>query len=182
MDSQRAPPWIITMRLLRAGQLTMRRESSTTWIRSLAGYRHRDALRDFVERAEAEIHPAAVILFGSLARGDFYSHSDADVCVVLSCAVHPFLADTPDVRGYDPTGIVEPVVFGREQFLQMLRDANPLALEIAVDGVLIAGEAQFAARIEEALAEACARFGLKRHAGGWTFSLAPTAGRPESSP
>ena len=161
----------------------MRRESLTTWTRSLARYGHRDALRDFVERVEEEIHPAAVILFGSLARGDFYSHSDADVCVVLSSAVHPFLADTPDVRGYDPTGIVEPVIFGHEQFLQMVREANPLALEIAVDGILIGGEAQFASRIEEALAEAYARFGLKRHAGGWTFSLSPpTAVRPESSP
>ena len=149
----------------------MRRESLTTWTERLAGYNHKDAVRDFVERVETEIHPLAVILFGSLARGDFYRHSDADVCVVLPCAVHQFLADAPDVRSCDPTGIVEPVVFGRKQFLQMLREANPLALEIAADGVLLTGETEFADQVEEALAETCARFGLKRHTGGWTFSV-----------
>lgn len=148
----------------------MRKESLTTWAKRLAAYNHRDALRDFVERNEAEIHPVAVILFGSLAREDFYCHSDADVCVILSCAAHPLFADEPDVRNCDPTGIVEPVVFGREQFLQMLSEANPLALEIATDGVLLAGEAEFADQVEETLAATRARFGLKRHPGGWTFS------------
>lgn len=148
----------------------MRRESLTTWTKRLAGYNHKDALRDFVERAGAEIHPVAVILFGSLARGDFYCHSDADVCVVLPYATHQFLADEPDVRSCDPTGIVEPVVFSHEQFLQMLHEANPLTLEIAADGVLLAGEEEFADQVEEALAETRARFGLKRHPGGWTFS------------
>ncbi|PYJ68670.1 MAG: hypothetical protein DME76_11545 [Verrucomicrobia bacterium] len=46
-------------------------------------YPHVDELQQFVESV-SRLHPLAVILFGSLATGEFTQHSDADVAVIFA--------------------------------------------------------------------------------------------------
>lgn len=62
----------------------MRTGSWHSFAPSFKGYVHAEAVGRFVERAAQELRPLALVLFGSLARGDYHQRSDADFCVVLA--------------------------------------------------------------------------------------------------
>jgi predicted nucleotidyltransferase len=131
----------------------------------LPGYEHLEALISFVRRVQ-DLQPAAVILFGSLAKGNYYLRSDADICVILS---------QPQVswaEGYELVaalneGVVQKLVYGAEQFLQMIRDANALALEVCHDGWALAGEEGYVRRVEETFWQTKRRWGLVKTESGW---------------
>ncbi len=148
----------------------MQRRSWDSLAASLEGYAYAEAVGCFVERATHELHPLALILYGSLARGDYHQRSDADLCVVSAeSAVSPF-------EGYDrasacdPSGVVQPVVYGADQFRQMVRQANGLALEIVADGVFLAGDEAFRLEIEELTREVREWLGIERTPTGWSIS------------
>lgn len=61
----------------------MRKESLNLLKKRLDRCEFREELTDFLERV-IELEPVAVILFGSLARGDHLEDSDADVAVKLN--------------------------------------------------------------------------------------------------
>lgn len=136
-------------------------------------YAYAAAVGRFVARAAQELQPLALILFGSLARGDYHRRSDADFCVILAEAPPKPLAAYTRVVACDPTGVVQPVVYGREQFLQMLHQANGLALEVTADGVFLAGSEAVYQEIEQAIAQTRERLALVRTPSGWRI------GRPE---
>jgi len=133
-------------------------------------YAHAEAVGRFVERATQELRPLALILFGSLARGDYHQRSDADFCIVLP--------DTPRLpfEGYDrvvacdPSGVVQPVVYGPDQFRQMVRQANGLALEVMADGLFLAGDEAFRQGIEQLAAQVRQQLGIERTPTGWRIA------------
>jgi len=63
----------------------MRRRSlaSASLRREFPRYPYWDELEGFLAELKRRFEPSAVVLFGSLARGDFTQHSDIDVLVVL---------------------------------------------------------------------------------------------------
>ncbi len=142
-------------------------------------YAYTEAVGRFVERAAQELRPLALILFGSLAKGDYHQHSDADFCAVL--------ADTPrsPFEGYDrvvacdPSGVVQPVVYGPDQFRQMVRQANGLALEVMADGIFLAGDEAFRQEIEQIAAHTRERLGIERTLTGWRIARPALIGERE---
>ena len=72
----------------------MRKASWDTFAPSSERYDHTEAVGRFVACAARELFPLALILYGSLARGDYHARSDADVCVVLD-------GDPGFFEGYD---------------------------------------------------------------------------------
>jgi len=148
----------------------LRRSSWTTWQSSLRDYEHRAAVADFVRRVREELAPLALLLFGSLAKGEYHTFSDADVCVILSASeVHPF--DGYDrVAALDPTGIVQPVVYGRDQFKRMIGEGNGLALEVMHHGIALAGDEGFLTELETAWERAQDRLGLQKTPTGWRIT------------
>ena len=97
--------------------------------------RHRAALRERLIaalRAHHTAHPPAeaerVILFGSVARGDFDGASDADVLIVAD----RFPDDPPWSVGERGVDLLH---WTPAQWAKALADRNPFALEIARDGV-----------------------------------------------
>lgn len=148
----------------------MRKQSWNSLAPSFKGYLHTEAVGRFVERATRELRPLALILFGSLARGDYHQHSDADFCVVLAVSPRSPFEGYDRVVACDPSGVVQPVVYGPDQFRQMVRQANGMALEIVADGLFLAGEEAFRQEIEELAAQTKRRLGIERTPTGWRIT------------
>jgi hypothetical protein len=145
---------------------------------SFERYAHTEAVGRFVEEATRRLHPLALILFGSLARGDYHTRSDADFCVILDVpGLTPFQG-YDQVIACDPSGVVQPLVYNGMQFRQMVREANGLALEVMADGVFLAGDEAFRREIEELAATTQRRLGIERTLTGWRLARPGTAARP----
>jgi hypothetical protein len=130
-------------------------------------YTYHAAIGPFIERATRELRPLALILFGSLARGDYHQRSDADFCVILDELLPSPFAGYDRVVACDPSGVVQPLVYSPDQFRQMVKDANGLALEVMADGIFLAGDEIFRQEIEALAAETRQRLGIERTATGW---------------
>jgi len=146
-------------------------------------YTHTEAVGRFVERAARELQPLALILYGSLARGDYHQYSDADVCAILADLpadrdpLRQFFAGYERVVACDPSGVVQPVVYSPAVFIEMVRTANGLALEVLADGVFLAGDDELYAEIEALAARTREQLGIERTRHGWRLAHgAPTGG------
>ncbi|MGH2542107.1 MAG: nucleotidyltransferase domain-containing protein [Ardenticatenaceae bacterium] len=137
---------------------------------SFSHYAYSEAVGQFVERVAQELAPVAVVLFGSLARGDYHTRSDADFCVVLSEALTSPFEGYDQVVRCDPSGVVQPLVYGAGQFRRMVCEANGLALEVLADGIFLAGDEQFRLEIEQLAAATRQRLGIERTTTGWRIA------------
>lgn len=145
----------------------MRRASLNSLPALLVGYKYIEELCQVIECIIREVHPLALILFGSLAKGDHHEKSDADLCVILDCeAIHPLARPLP-IEPCNPEGIAEAQAFGKAEFKNMLKDANGLALEIMHYGLLLAGDESFAAELEKLFEEVKEEWGLEKTPTGW---------------
>ena len=62
------------------------------------------------------------------------------------------------------------MVYGPEQFRQMVRQANGLALEVMADGLFLAGDEAFRQELERLAADVRQRFGVERTPTGWRLA------------
>lgn len=80
------------------------------------------------------------------------------------------------IEGYDyvvagdPSGAVQPVVYGPDQFLRMVRQANGLALEVTADGLFLAGDETFWVEIELLATQVRKQLGITRTLTGWRIA------------
>lgn len=148
----------------------MRRQSWDSLVTSFKGYAHVVEVGRFVERTVRELRPLALILFGSLAKGDYHQYSDADFCVVLAKSPGSIFEGYDLVVACDPSGVVQPVVYGADQFRQMVRQANGLALEVIADGLFLAGDEAFRQEIERLAARLWQQLGIERTPTGWRIA------------
>lgn len=91
----------------------------------------------FAGALDVDLDVSAVVVFGSVARGDFNLWSDVDVLVVVAQADD----DTVDrVRsaGRD-VGLIAPVVWTPAQLRAQLRRRDPIAIESTERGVWLVG-------------------------------------------
>ena len=96
---------------------------------NLQNYDYADALDDYLKRIIKKYAPAAIILFGSLARADYWHDSDADIIVILREKKVNHLLKGIELRkvGYDfPLDLF---VYGYVQFKNMLDSGNIVALD-----------------------------------------------------
>lgn len=114
------------------------------------------ALRAWAERLCAERPEVlAVVLFGSLARGEATAWSDTDVLLVLEDSPLPF--DQRLLR-YRPRGLgisVEVFPYTRDEVRCMLREGWGMALPAAREGIVLAEREGAWSRLRE---EAGGRF------------------------
>ncbi len=102
--------------------------------------------------------------------GDYHQRSDADFCVVLAESPRSPFEGYDHVVACDPSGVVQPVVYGPDQFRQMVRQANGLALEVMADGLFLAGDEAFRQEIEGLVICTQQRLGIKRTPTGWRIT------------
>lgn len=98
-----------------------------------------DRAQHFAVRLDASTGVLAVVVFGSVARGDFNLWSDVDVLVVVR-EVDDRLLDRLRSAGQE-VGLVEPVVWTAEQLRSQLRRRDPIALESVERGIWLVGTA-----------------------------------------
>lgn len=113
----------------------MRKESLDLLKKRLDRYRFREELIGFLERV-VELEPVAIILFGSLAKGDHLEDSDADVAVILNEKKVPILQKMGELKEFDDSGVIDVFPYGYEQFKNMIEDMNPFAFDV-MEGVII---------------------------------------------
>lgn len=108
--------------------------------------RRRTEQRALVERAErfagaldASLHLSAVVVFGSVARGDFNLWSDVDVLVVVAQADDRTVERVRSC-GRD-VGLVSPVVWTPDQLRAQLAKRDPIAVESVERGIWLVGAA-----------------------------------------
>ena len=96
-------------------------------------------LREYAQRALSK-GARAVILIGSLARGDYTAFSDADVVIIVDEA--PNRPQDRVLDFLDPTLTldVEPRVYTAEELLHMAREGRRLVEEVVEHGKLLAGD------------------------------------------
>lgn len=149
----------------------MHKVSLSSLRRRLKVYKHTSDLIAFVRQAERRADLAALILFGSLAKNDFYEHSDADLCLILKQpTVHPLLRDVDPFWLDTSPGIIELHIYGSSQFRQMIRHANGLALEVMDHGIALGGDESYLAEMESLFEKMRRELGILRVRNGWVIS------------
>jgi len=87
---------------------------------------------------------ACVILFGSMARGNYSYDSDYDLLIILRGKTDQrFIDRIYDYSLLSEDGRVEPLVYTKEEIEKMFRDFNPLILDGLKDGKVLKDEDDF---------------------------------------
>ena len=78
-------------------------------------------------------HVSAVILYGSVSRGDFHEGSDVDLIIVGD------FRERFHKAGRRPSSIspIEPICYTGEEFADLVRSANPFIQEALAEGVRV---------------------------------------------
>ncbi|MBI4279519.1 MAG: nucleotidyltransferase domain-containing protein [Armatimonadetes bacterium] len=113
-----------------------------------------------------------MILFGSRARGLHTEASDADVCIIA----HDLPDDLLQRRYPAPSGYRFLSVFGfhPREFLDLISQGNPFALDIVRDGRVLYDDG-YLAETRATYEAALTHYGLRRTAHGWEWNPALVA-------
>lgn len=113
--------------------------------RRRSGRRERlDRARAFAAQLPETLGVVAVVVFGSVARGDWNSWSDIDVLVVAEHLPASY-RQRLDLLGAWPPG-VEPVVWTPAEWRRHRQRDNPIAVEALQEGVWLVGDPGAVAR------------------------------------
>jgi len=128
-------------------------------------------LETYVKRLVEAINPMTVILYGSRARGDFKPSSDFDI-IVIAENLPEFMQRWDLLCKYRSKIPLEPRGFTPQEFLTMIKNCNPTALDAVHEGKILFDRGFIEiARIQ--FKEISERYRLKRKENGW-ISLNPT--------
>ena len=104
----------------------------------LQGLPRVDSLRRYVEGLlkEKGDRVVSIVLFGSMARGDYTIHSDYDLLVIVDGEQLNFKDRLLEYSKHSD-GWVEPLTYTVDEVRQMLEDLNPLILDALKEGLAI---------------------------------------------
>lgn len=84
-----------------------------------------------------EYNPEKIILFGSLARGDYHELSDIDM-IIIKKTKKRFLERIEDVFSLNDTNMcLECFVYTPEEFATMIEEENPFIEEVLKSGAVL---------------------------------------------
>ena len=138
--------------------------SSVSSRRILHNYPRAREVRVFLRKVR-RLKPVLIILFGSVARGNFKEDSDADVLILFE---RPLRWAQVYSLGM---GVVQPVVKTMDEFSALLEEGEPFAFEILEDGVLLYDADGYHARFTKQAAAARDRHCLVRVKGSWRWTV-----------
>ncbi|MBC7225891.1 MAG: nucleotidyltransferase domain-containing protein [Thermoflexales bacterium] len=132
--------------------------SSSTWLDAP----QRASVERFLERVR-QLDPLLVVLFGSLATGDYTSSSDADVLVVFREPV-----DWETVYACSD-GVVQPVVTTWEELIAQLDAGEPFFHEVITGGTVLLDAEGVGDVLRRRAADAARKLNLERTLSGWKW-------------
>lgn len=126
-------------------------------------YPYRPSVERFVAQVR-QLRPALVLLFGSVATGEFTQHSDADVLVVFQQPV------SWEAVYACSDGIVQPVVKTWSELEAKLKAGEPFYCEIAEDAQVLFDAGDVYEQFRRLVATSRQDWGLKRTLSGWRWA------------
>jgi hypothetical protein len=132
--------------------------------------------RKIIEESKEKLKPKLVILYGSIARGDWHKGSDIDL-LVISELTHSNLTEATKalqiiVQGHP----VEPHIYTVQEFDQLLTHGRMTALDALTEGIIIYAEKSYLEEVKEKLKQTIEKLKPEKHtADGNLTSLTPRA-------
>lgn len=114
----------------------MHKTSFNSLQKKLGSPAHFQAIKKFITEVTKSERVLGVILFGSLAKGEFLSHSDIDILVIYKDRVD-FLENNLELRRLDDSGLIEPFGYGYEQLKGMIEEINPFIWDVFEEGLIL---------------------------------------------
>jgi len=112
------------------------------------------SLREYAKRKSGQAR--AIVLVGSLARGDYAGTSDADVLVIADDVPARFLDRTVLFADAKTPVDLEPRVYTTDEFVRKVRDGDPFAMESLDIGIPLHGD-RFFNELRESLGKQCCK-------------------------
>ena len=126
-----------------------------------------EVLEKYLSELRRELDLKLVILFGSLARGDWRESSDIDLLIVSDD-----LSDDPAENFVKlKRGCVEPHGFSTRRFMAELEKPNLLIMDALEYGKRLIADREFMKLVESKFEEVKKKYGLKRVNGSWTWKV-----------
>ena len=126
-----------------------------------------EVLERYLSELRRELDLKLVILFGSLARGDWKESSDIDLLIVSDD-----LSDDPAENFIKlKRGCVEPHGFNSKRFLDELEKPNLVILDALEYGKRLIADRKFMKLVESKFKEVKKKYGLKRVKETWTWKV-----------
>jgi hypothetical protein len=141
----------------------MLRKSSNLPKSTYLNYPHFDEVEAFLEGIKA-LKPKLVLLFGSVAKGDFTQYSDADVLVLFERPI-----DWLEVYQFSK-GMVHPMVKTLQEVELRIHGGDTFFIEILRDGMVLFEEEGTYQKLLALAKEAERQYGLVRTEKGWRWS------------
>jgi len=85
------------------------------------------------DRETARRRVSAIILYGSLSRGDFHEGSDIDLVGDFRKRFHRRAAAIFDLTDLP----IEPICYTEEEFAELVRSGNPFSHQVLAEGVRV---------------------------------------------
>ncbi len=99
---------------------------------------YRDEVEDCCQRILSKVKTKSIVLFGSMARGDFGLGSDVDILLIGENLPQNFSARLRILSDLNPTWApIEIFGYTPEEFLRMVEKRHPTALDALEDGILL---------------------------------------------
>ncbi len=111
-----------------------------------------EKLREYAKKC-VEKGAYAVILIGSLARGDYTAFSDADIIIICDNVPQRFIDRLTEFIDPSLPIDIEPRVYTREEILKMAKEKARIVKEILSYGKLLAGNEDIINEIRKAFEE-----------------------------
>lgn len=128
-----------------------------------SNYPHWPSVERFVAQV-CQLKPLLVLLFGSVATGEFTQHSDADVLVVFD---RPVSWETVYACS---DGFIQPVVKTWQEVEAKVKAGEPFYCEIVEDAWVLLDAAGIYEQLKHLVTLARQYWGLERTSRGWRWS------------
>lgn len=128
-------------------------------------------LKKIIKEKKASLKPQLVILYGSIARGDWHEGSDIDL-LVISDFVPANFRDRGSVLLDVVQGIpIEPHVYTTREFDEMLTYARMTALDALSEGIILYAKKNYLKKVKEKFKQTVDKFKAEKTDNGWKLKI-----------